>query len=130
MLAVTILAQMFNHVAEQPTTKQELYDRIRGASKDEVILEEMIRLGYWPSGDEMPNDPADEIRRLGELSRELRKLATEKRRLADVEALKKQLRIQRLKESKQKRKERKQRILQERAARAEQWKQRKKTSRN
>ena len=30
--------------------RQQLYDRIRESSKDEVILDEMIRLGYWRAG--------------------------------------------------------------------------------
>jgi hypothetical protein len=46
-------------------TRQEIYDRIRETSRDEFILDEMIRLGYWPRKKEMPNDPADEIRRQG-----------------------------------------------------------------
>ena len=50
-------------------TRQELYDRIRQSSKEEVVLEEMIRLGFWPRQGERPSDPADEIRRRGELER-------------------------------------------------------------
>ena len=38
-------------------TRQQLYDRIRESSKDEVVLEEMIRLGYWPAGTDQPNLP-------------------------------------------------------------------------
>ena len=49
------------------TTRQELYDRIRESSGDEVILEEMIRLGFWPRGENTPDDPATEIQRRGEL---------------------------------------------------------------
>ncbi|MHC2086207.1 reverse transcriptase family protein [Methylobacterium sp. CM6244] len=52
-------------------TRQQLYDRIRESSKDEVVLEEMIRLGYWPAGTDQPNLPEDVIRRRGELTREL-----------------------------------------------------------
>jgi RNA-directed DNA polymerase len=36
-------------MTEQPRTRQEIYDRIRDSSKDEYILEEMIRLGFWAS---------------------------------------------------------------------------------
>ncbi|MFB2977452.1 hypothetical protein [Microseira sp. BLCC-F43] len=52
----------------------ELYDRIRQTSREEVILEEMIRLGFWPAQGTVPQDPADEIRRQGEIYRELGEL--------------------------------------------------------
>lgn len=112
-------------MADQPATRQELYDRIRGSSRDEVILEEMIRLGFWPRNGELPHDPADEIRRQAELGRRLRELATEQKDLHNVEALKKQLRKQRMEESRRKRKERKERILREREERARAWRQQK-----
>ena len=47
-------------------SRQELYERIRAASKDEVILAEMIKLGFWPSKLEKPDVPADLIKRQGE----------------------------------------------------------------
>ncbi|MCG8649022.1 MAG: reverse transcriptase family protein, partial [Pirellulales bacterium] len=109
------------------TTRQELYDRIGQSSKDEVILEEMIRLGYWPRGGTLPEDPADEIRQRGELERELRALTSENRRLKNASALKKELRKKRLEESRRKRQETKQRRLRERAERAAAWKEKQKT---
>ncbi len=109
----------------QPTTRQELYDRIRESSRNEVILEEMIRLGFWPADQGMDEGPADEIRRRGELQRQLRALLTEQSRLANVEALKKALRKQRLEESRRRRLENKQRRLAERQQRAAAWQARK-----
>jgi hypothetical protein len=82
--------------------RQELYDRIRSSSKDTVILEEMIRLGFWPARGVVPNDPADEIHEQAELERQLTALRTEQSRLHNIEALKKVLRKQRLDASKQK----------------------------
>src|SRR5688572_28156302 len=105
----------------QPSSRQELYDRIRASSKDEVVLEEMIRLGFWPAAGEVPQDPAEEIRRRGELERELRALGTESARLHDVEALKREARKRRLAESRQKQKETKERRERERIARAKVW---------
>ena len=61
-------------MSQRPTTRQELYERIRASSKDEVILEEMIRLGFWPAQGEMPTDPAEDIRRRGEIERQLEEL--------------------------------------------------------
>ncbi len=50
--------------------RQQLYDRIRESSKDEVILDEMIRLGYWRPGDGKPSLPEELIKKKGELDRE------------------------------------------------------------
>ena len=107
------------------TTRQEIYDRIRETSKDEVILEEMIRLGFWPRDSGLPEDPADEIRKQGELERQLRALTTENSRLGNVDALKQPARKKRMAESRQKQKETKERRLQERADRAAAWQARK-----
>jgi hypothetical protein len=104
--------------------RQELYDRIRSSSKDTVILEEMIRLGFWPARGAIPNDPADEIHEQAELERQLAALRTEQSRLHNIEALKKALRKQRLDASKHKQKETKERRERERLARAAAWKER------
>lgn len=105
-------------------TRQEIYDRIRETSRDEYILEEMIRLGFWPKGEKSPDkqDPADEIRRKGELERRLRELTKENRKLKNTEGLRRAARKRRLQESRQKRKENKARRLQKKAERANTWK--------
>lgn len=105
--------------------RQALYDRIRATSKDEVVLEEMIRLGFWPARGEVPHDPADEIRARTEMQRELSALRTEQSRLGNLEALKKELYKRRLAASKAKQAETKARRERERLARAEGWKIRK-----
>jgi retron-type reverse transcriptase len=112
-------------MSRQPTSRQELYDRIRQSSRDEVILEEMIRLGFWPAEGALADDPADEIRRQAELERQLRALTTERARLHNFEALKRAAHQQRLAESRRKRQENKERRLHERAQRAQQWQERK-----
>ena len=109
-------------MADQPT-RQELYDRLRHASKDEVVLEEMIRLGFWSARGELPHDPADEIRRRGELQRLLDALRTEQSRLHNVEALRRELRKRRFEASRLKRQETRERRLRERAERAQAWRQ-------
>ena len=110
---------------QQPRTRQELYDRIRQTSREEVILEEMIRLGFWPAEGEIPQDPADEIRRRGEIQRELKELSQQNRQLQNEDYLKKQLHKQRLEESRRKQQENKERRERERLERAEAWRQRK-----
>ena len=105
--------------------RQEIYDRIRATSKDEYIIEEMIRLGFWPASTGKPDDPAEEIRRRGELHRRLRALRTESSRLRNIDALKREARKRRMAESRRKRQETKERRLRERVERAERWKERK-----
>ncbi len=114
-------------MAQQPRTRQELYERIRESSKDEVILEEMMRLGFWPKTENMPENPADDIRRLGALESKLRELRTQHSRLTDLNALRKEVQKKRMEASKERRKEAKERRIRERKERAAAWKEHKKS---
>lgn len=105
----------------QPTTREELYERIRTSSKTEVILEEMIRLGFWPAQGQMPQDPTAELRRQEELQRQLNALRTESQRLNNEHALIAETRKRRLVEAKRKRQETKDRHERERKERAARW---------
>jgi RNA-directed DNA polymerase len=110
----------------QPRTRQELYEQIReNGGKDVFVLEEMIRLGFWQTGNGLPNDPTDEIRKIGEINKELDELRVENRKLHNEQALIKELRKRRLTESRQKQKETKERRKLERLENAEKWKKRK-----
>lgn len=109
---------------ERPQTREELYERIRQTSREEVILEEMIRLGFWPARGELPHDPAEEIHRRAELQRELGAMRAEHRRLYNEEALIKEMRQRRFAESRRKRQETKERRERERRERAEEWRRR------
>ncbi|AOW99385.1 RNA-dependent DNA polymerase [Moorena producens PAL-8-15-08-1] len=108
-------------MSDQPRTRQELYDRIRQIGKEEFVLEEMIRYGFWPAEGEMPEDPADEIRRRGELQRELAQLRQESQKLQNEQAVRKRLLKERLAQSRLKRQETKQRREQQRLERAQAW---------
>jgi retron-type reverse transcriptase len=109
---------------EQPKTRQELYEQIRQqGGKDVFVLEQMVRLGFWTS-DGMPDDPAEELRRAGEIQKELDHLRAENRRLYNEQALLKELRQKRLAESRRKQKETKERRERERLERAETWRKR------
>ncbi|MCP4499925.1 MAG: RNA-directed DNA polymerase [Deltaproteobacteria bacterium] len=111
----------------QPLTKQELYQRIRASSLDEVIVDEMVRLGFWPGGQGLPHDPALDSRRRGQLERELRALRTEQGRLYDEEKLIAAMRKKRMEESKESQKVTKVRREEARQAKAEAWSKRKET---
>ena len=55
---------------DSQTRRQQIYDRIRETSKDEFILEEMKRLGFWGRGSNTPSFPEEMIKKEGELQRE------------------------------------------------------------
>ncbi len=112
-------------MAQPPRNRQELYERIRSGAKDEVVLEEMVRLGFWPARSEAPNDPANVVHRRVELQKQIAALQTEVSRLTDVERMKRELRKERLAESRRKRQETKERRERERVRRAEAWTRRK-----
>ncbi|PCC72657.1 Reverse transcriptase (RNA-dependent DNA polymerase) [Nannocystis exedens] len=108
-------------MAGQPTSREALYERIRSTSKEEVILEEMIRLGFWPAQGTVPHDPAEEIRRRGELERQLAELREKSRKLYNEKVLIAEQRKARLAESRRKQKETKARRERERQERAQKW---------
>jgi retron-type reverse transcriptase len=114
-------------MSEETRTREEIYAAARQTSRDEVILEEMIRLGFWPAKDKLPEDPADEIRRRGDLQRELSEMRSRNRKLNNEEALIKEARKQRLAESRRKQQENKERRERERQERAESWRLKKET---
>jgi RNA-directed DNA polymerase len=108
-----------------PRNRQELYDRIARGGRDEVILEEMVRLGFWRTDQPAPHDPPDEARRATELRERLAHLRDQANRLHDLAALERELKKRRMAESMRKRAETKQRRLGERAARRAETQQRK-----
>ncbi len=108
-------------MTEQPRTRQELYDRIQQSSKQEFILDEMIRLGFWSADRENPEDPAEVIRQRGELQRKIQALQEDNAILHNEAAYKKQQLKQRLEESKRKQQETKARNEQKRLDRIAAW---------
>ena len=108
-------------------TRQQLYDRIRETSKDEFILDEMIRLGYWPGGKGQPSLPEELIRRSGEIRRELDELVRKQRLWQDPERALKEMHKQRKREAMQRRQETKVKNAQARLDRAMAWRERRKT---
>lgn len=112
-------------MTDRPSNRQELYNRIREVGREELILEEMIRYGFWPEAEEIPQDPADEIHRRGELQQQLRQLRQENATLFNQKKLRQEVYKQRLAESRQKQQETKQRREVERQQRAEAWQQQK-----
>lgn len=112
-------------MSNQPNTRQELYDRIKESSKQEVIKEEMVRLGFWSKDEPIPQDPEEEVKRRKELEKQHNALRTELSRLKKKEAMIKEYRKKRMLESRKKQQENKERRIQEKKERAEKWRLRK-----
>lgn len=110
---------------EQPQTRQALYDRILESSLGEVILGEMIRHGFWPAENKIPEDPPEEAQQRGELERELKALRTAQARLKNQAAMLRELRRRRLQAFRLKQQENRERHERERQARAAAWQERK-----
>jgi hypothetical protein len=107
---------------EEPArTYEEFRAAMRQTSREEVILEEMIRLGFWPAQGTVPEDPADEIRLRHDLEREIRELRSGFKKLHNEEQLLKEARQRRLEASRRKQQENKERRAREREERAAEW---------
>lgn len=102
-------------------TRQQLYDRIRETSKEEYILEEMVRLGFWSRDTDRPSIPEALIKQEGELNRQLNQLLAERTKYRDKKRVLVEMRKQRMAAAKAKRAETKKRNEQKRIARAAAW---------
>jgi len=106
------------------TTREELYARIRATSRDEVILTEMQRMGFWPADDSVHTIEAELIRREAELSQALQAVGRDLARVEDPEQALKHMRKERMAKAKARREETRQRRALERHERAKAWHQR------
>ncbi len=111
---------------QPPKTRKELYEQIARGGKDEVIYEEMVRLGFWGGEKPRPTDPPDEIRRALDLRKRLDELRQNAGRLRNLAQLEIELKKKRMAESRKKRAENKQRKLGERAAKKAETQEKKK----
>ncbi|MGJ4886740.1 reverse transcriptase domain-containing protein [Bradyrhizobium sp. HKCCYLRH3099] len=117
---------MTDTVSPGKLTRQELYDRIRESSKDEVILEEMIRLGFWPDGEAAPAPAAEAIRNRAEAIRELAELQRQNAALGDPVRALKEMHKRRKAEAMARRQETRRRHAEARQTRAFAWYERRK----
>ncbi|HPH67264.1 MAG TPA: hypothetical protein PLF40_16025, partial [Kofleriaceae bacterium] len=108
-----------------PANRKELFERIARGSKDAVILEEMQRLGFWPSQQGLPNEPADEVTQLAAARARLAQLHQNAARLRNLVELERDARKQRMAESRARRVATKQKRLGERAVKRAATQQRK-----
>ena len=99
-----VIIQKLKTMAEQPRTRQELYELIRKSSRDEFVLEEMKRLGFWKTSIEKPSISEELIRRKGELHRQLSDIRDSERAIREPEQLLKEYRQKRMKDSRERQK--------------------------
>lgn len=112
---------MSNTDQTQKLTRQQLYDRIRETSKEEFILSEMIKLGFWPKEEEKPSVPTKIIQERGKLQKELNDLVAKQRKYKNRELLLKEIRTERMAAAKLRREETKQKREEERIKKAKAW---------
>lgn len=101
--------------------RQEIYDKIKASSKQEYILSEMKRLGFWNDVDLDFKAVNAFFKEESELSRELSKLLQEKNIIEDPEVFLAQKHKERKHASKLSQKETKARREKERLEKAEKW---------
>jgi len=114
-------------MADNKLTRQQIYDRIRESSREEYVLEEMKRLGFWKSAEGNGSVPELLIKRETELSKELQQLLAEKQKYQNKEAVLKEMRLKRMAAAKLKREENKKKKEQERYEKAQAWQKKKQT---
>ncbi len=106
--------------------RQQIYDRIRAlGSKDKMILQEMIRKGFWKPGSAETAMPEALLKREAELLTELRSLNAKQQVYQNRDKALHAMRHERLRLSREKQKETKARREQQAKARSAAWLKRK-----
>lgn len=108
-------------MSEQKLTRQEIYQRIRETSKEEVILSEMIRLGFWQKELGKPSLEESFIARRAELQSKVHLLGQQYRIYQSPEKALKELHKARKAKALEKREQTKQAQNQKRHERAVNW---------
>lgn len=109
-------------MSESPKlTRQQLYERIRETSKEEVILAEMIRLGFWDGEQEKPDLTAEFIAQRAALEKRLAELGQQQQLYSDPQKALRELHKARKKAALEKREQTRIARNQARYERAQQW---------
>ncbi len=105
-------------------TREQLLERLRSESKDQLVLGEMQRLGFWPVQEGQPDVAADLLQRESALMQQLDGLRTQLGQVSDREDALRALRRERMAQARERREETKLRRNQQRLARALHWRER------
>lgn len=114
-------------MTDRMPTRAELLARIAASSKDDVVLAEMRRLGYWPGEAGQPVIEAALLEREAELQQALSALQEELRVKGDPQAALQAMRRERMAQAREQREARAQARERERYERALRWHERRKT---
>lgn len=101
--------------------KKKLYEQIVSSTDDGMLLDRMRELGFWPDGEDVPDDPADEAKEALLLEQEIARLRKKSTLAQDPDAALAAERVRRWEESKLRRKKNKIDAELDRKARAEAW---------
>src|SRR3954469_7715281 len=102
-------------------TREEIWERIQKTSKDDVILAEMKRLGFWPSDSPQPGVAETFMQERAQLETKLRSLSVELAKVKDPAEALKLLHQERKKAALEKREETRRQRNAERFERASAW---------
>src|SRR5690242_8146904 len=101
--------------------KARLYREIVQQTSDEQVLARMKLLGFWPPNQDLPQDPAAEVRERERLEAEMARLRQENAVIRDPEKALNEERKRRWEESKRRRAEAKAQRLTEEIRRRDAW---------
>ena len=102
--------------------RQTFLRRIRATSRDQFILEEMQRLGFWPKDEGSPTLSEALIKKEVALGKEMRQLLKTAKAHEDPEAILAKIRKERMKASREQQAANKKKREQERVDKAKAWK--------
>lgn len=105
-------------------SRAELYAHLQTHSKDELVLAEMQKLGFWPSNQQQPVPAQELIQREAELQRQLSDLTQRLAEVQDPARALREMRKQRMAAAKQRRLETQRQRLEQKHQRALHWHQR------
>ncbi|HHD7445149.1 TPA: reverse transcriptase family protein [Citrobacter braakii] len=109
-------------MSESPKlTRQQIYERIRETSKEEYILAEMIRLGFWDATQEKPDLTAEFIAQRAALERQLTESGRRQQLYSDPQKALRELHKERKKAALEKREQTRIARNQARYERSRQW---------
>jgi RNA-directed DNA polymerase len=112
------MEQPDNH---QPRTRQEIYDAIAKSSKEDFILEEMKRFGFWDISQPVPKVSEELTNKRKKLQTELNDLLKIQQQYNNTQKLMKEMRAERMAAALIKRKNTKERKIALRTQKAEVW---------
>lgn len=102
-------------------TRQQLYEQVHAVGKEQYILGEMKRLGYWDEKAGVPQADLALMERKSVILKELSDIRAQQAQYANKEKLLREMRVARMKEALARREETKKRKAERKAAKAAAW---------